>query len=65
MPEKPRLKMEINNIHASLFTLFICLLFLSLLTLDYWINVLEDHPHTLKSADMIDIYCTVRNRMHM
>lgn len=55
MPEKPRLSMEINNV-ASLFTLFITLFFLSLLTLDYWINVLEDYPHTLKSGDVIDIY---------
>lgn len=49
MPEKPRLRMEINNI-ASLFTLFISHFFLSLLTLDYWINVLEDQPHTLRST---------------
>lgn len=46
MPEKPRLQMEINNI-ASPFTLVITHFFLSLLTFDYWINVLEDHPHML------------------
>lgn len=49
--------MEINNA-ASLFTLFISLFFLPFLTLDYCINVLEDHPHALKSSYMIGIYIT-------
>lgn len=41
MPEKHRLRMEINNI-ASPFTSFISHFFLSLLILDYW----EDYAHT-------------------
>lgn len=46
MPEKPQLRMEINNI-ASLFTSVITHFFLSLLTFDYWINILEDRTsHT-------------------
>lgn len=45
MPEKPRLRMEINNI-SSLVTLFISLFFLSLLTVNHNINVLRDDPHT-------------------
>lgn len=57
MPEKLCLRMEINNA-ASLFTLFISLFFLAFLTLDYCINVLEDHPHALKSSYMIGIYIT-------
>lgn len=63
MPEKPRLRMEINNI-ASLFTLFISHFFLSLSTLDYWIKILEDRPHTLKSGDMIDIYSLQPHAQH-
>lgn len=63
MPEKPRLRMEINNI-ASLFTLFISHFFLSLSTLDYWIKILEDRPHTLKSGDMIDIYSSQPHAKH-
>lgn len=61
MPEKPRLRMEINNI-ASLFTLVITHFFLSLLTFDYWINVLEDH--TRWSGDMSDTYSTQPRAKH-
>lgn len=46
MPEKPLLRMEINN-SASVCTVFISPLYLSLLTLDYCINVLQEHLQTL------------------
>lgn len=59
MPEMPRLRMEINTI-ASLLTL----VFVSFLTLDYCINVLEDHPHLLQSSYVIGIYITQLHAKH-